>query len=120
MGMTIKQAIEKAIESGWKDRHVWGYEDNRIILLDDSGQRAGSITFSDAFLDPTFWQCLGKAMHWPYEVETVRSVLVPRGSGKGFSDLEEKHIAWKYYWHCFIDHLAEGKDAESFFQGLSA
>jgi hypothetical protein len=31
---------------------------------------------------------------------------------------EEKY--WKKFWHRFIDHLAEGKDAESFFQALDA
>lgn len=26
--------------------------------------------------------------------------------------------SWKDYWHPFIDHLADGKDAESFFSEL--
>ncbi len=25
---------------------------------------------------------------------------------------------WKDYWHAFIDHLAEGKDIDSFFEKL--
>jgi hypothetical protein len=31
---------------------------------------------------------------------------------------EEKY--WKKFWHRFIGHLAEGKDAESFFQTLDS
>jgi hypothetical protein len=26
--------------------------------------------------------------------------------------------AWRFHWHRFIDHLADGKDCESFFADL--
>jgi hypothetical protein len=44
-------------------------------------------------LDPSFWQALGKAKGW--NIGTV-----------------------EINWHRLIDHLAEGKDAESFFAAL--
>lgn len=48
-------------------------------------------------LEPLFWQSLGKAMGW--------------------TDNEKVKI-WKYNWHDFIDHLAEGKTVEEFFDEI--
>jgi hypothetical protein len=44
--------------------------------------------------DPDFWKALAKARKW------------------------EDANAWRFHWHRFIDHLADGKDAESFFAAL--
>ena len=43
--------------------------------------------------DPTFWKALGKARSW-------------------------QAGAWLFHWHRFIDHIAFGKDVESFFYNL--
>ena len=43
-----------------------------------------------AFHDPEFWKALAIARKW------------------------EDTNAWRFHWHRFIDHLADGKDAESF------
>jgi len=56
---------------------------------------------SAVFLDPLFWRSLGKAMGWCTE-EVARYGL----------------IGYVAYWHRFIDHLASGKDANSFFEEL--
>lgn len=59
------------------------------------------------FLDPFFWQALGKARGW--EDQKVSNLsFIGKTTGK----------AWKNCWHRFIDHLAEKKDAESFFNEL--
>jgi hypothetical protein len=44
--------------------------------------------------DPKFWKALGKARNW-------------QDAG-----------AWLFHWHRFIDHIALGKDVESFFTNL--
>jgi hypothetical protein len=44
--------------------------------------------------DPEFWKALATARKW------------------------EDVNAWRFHWHRFIDHLADGKDAESFFAAL--
>jgi hypothetical protein len=51
------------------------------------------------FLLPDFWQSLGKALGWILEGHAGRK-------------------QWKEEWHRLIDHLAEGKTAESFFESL--
>lgn len=60
---------------------------------------------SNILLDPQFWSALGKARGWEEGLDR---------------DIFRLPIeAWKLKWHRFIDHLAEGKDAESFFASLT-
>lgn len=60
-------------------------------------------------LDPLFWKSLGKAMGY----RTIDKAELPKDS------LLHLHQDWWLgTWHRFIDHLAEGKDAESFFNEL--
>lgn len=54
------------------------------------------------FLDPLFWQALGKGLGWTWEGEHETGIP-----------------AWNRVWHSFIDHLAEGKDINSFFEELT-
>ncbi len=107
--MTIQEAITKAIEGGYitdypnMDCNVW--EEHHI------------------FLDPLFWQSLGKAMEWEKGCSGCGRMRKEPGfpecvkTGRVSHDNEED--GWKIKWHRFIDHLADGKDAESFFENLS-
>jgi hypothetical protein len=87
--MTIQEAVKKSIEHGYSLRGIGpsGFYE----LLDRYS--------SDVFLDPLFWQSLGKALGWRQDEDQ-------------WGDRAE----WVSQWHRFIDHLAEGKDAESFFE----
>ncbi len=85
----MQNAIKKALEGGYSYYPKNSDEqDTRCRLC----------------LDPLFWQCLGKEEKWDEKMQTTER---PVYSG-----------AWKDKWHEFIDHLAEGKDAESFFTQL--
>jgi hypothetical protein len=66
---------------------------------------------SDVFLDPGFWQALGRARGWTTDED-----------GKYWKGTvaEWKANYWKTHWHSFIDHLAAGKDIEVFFAGVTA
>jgi hypothetical protein len=57
--------------------------------------------------DPLFWQALGKAYGWGTDAINVSWNIKGKDMG-----------TWLYNWHSFIDHLAEGKDADSFFKEL--
>lgn len=123
--MTIEQAIEKAIEGGWVCKNEWGSS-----IVDTPRERI--------LIDPLFWKSLGKAMGWGDEMVCIDETGHPKEWGYYFhcpvcgeivhgerqecpSECETDYPpieSWKYHWHRFIDHLAEGKDAESFFSNL--
>jgi len=88
--MTIEQAIKKASESGygkWDELTGWVRVDEHMPAP------------SETFLDPLFWQSLGKAMGWDLE-------------------LLDFFPEWHCRWLGFIDHLASGDTPESFFNQL--
>lgn len=127
---SIEQAIRKAIEGGWKglypvSPHVPppGTEWNKPRCGDCfcGIQDLHSHYQNDdrAFLDPEFWRCVGKAMGWNYNHVCIidGDPMLNRGDCGNERHTVETY-EWSYYWHRFIDHLAEGKDAESFFSEL--
>lgn len=100
----MKEALRKAIEGGWKPRGVsmgisnngWSSFESMISL----------VQWQEITSDPLFWQCLGKSLGWinGYDTENTRGVIYS--------------TYWLSQWHLFIDHLAEGKDADEFFKEL--
>ena len=99
----MNKVIQKAIEGGY----------NTGYFLNGRPFSLGESEIKDFFLDPLFWQALGKQQGWR---EDKSKVSVE-------TDLGELHTRVVYggylsYWHQFIDHLASGKDADSFFNEL--
>lgn len=120
----MKEAIQKAIEGGYVNQMIYNHYDNNMISY---------LNFSYlVFLDPLFWQCLGKSLGW--KGEKIRMCVGcgvalkwnedptmngKHGGRKGCgSDIEEYEGQWLIEWHMFIDHLASGKDADLFFKEL--
>ena len=104
--MTIQEAIQKAIEGGWKN------EVDRDFAL-----YKGQPHF--ALLDPLFWQAVGKSLGWgnEYGIDErdfwVGEINYPEViKGKAFREI------WRYNWNRLIDHLAEGKSIEDYFKNL--
>jgi hypothetical protein len=95
----IEQAIGEAEAAGWKP--LWKTSEF------ESGSHLVQRSVEMAFLDPFFWQALGKARGWGELKLPNRSPIGQHEEGR-----------WFFHWHRFIDHLAEGKDAESFFESL--
>ncbi len=105
--MTIEETITKAIEGGY------------------DGQKYSALNAEELiYLDPTFWQSLGKALGWSEGAWGSGLVCAKCGKpecGRGYwcgQDNWEKKEPWLYHWHHFIDHLAEGKSPDSFFEAL--
>lgn len=80
-------------------------------------EKGGYIDFAEnygdahRFLDIDFWQCLGKALGWDdYQSDGFLKDTLQFANGTIFG--------WRAVWHRFIDHLAAGRDAESFFANL--
>jgi hypothetical protein len=119
----MDKAIKLAIEGGWQGlewhdeievekglkyplyARVWG----RSKEGEGHGTQVAFIV-----LDPSFWQALGKAMGWSGKVDM--KFINAFGNTIVFTDLPR----WEMHWHKFIHHIAEGKDADSFFQELLA
>ena len=100
----IEKAISEALAQGYEPQ------------LEQFPEAAGFSTLqvavamkSDIFLDPGFWQALGRARRWTTDEHFKR--------WQG-TIAEWKAQYWKTHWHDFIDHLAAGSDDESFFEAL--
>lgn len=87
----MKNAIQKAIEGGYE----YGSKQR-------ASQRISSKT-AKMFLDPLFWQSLGKSL----ELE-----------GSTYSWQKDGEEKWLTLWHSFIDHIASGGDVDEFFTTL--
>lgn len=86
----MEKTIKRAIEGGYSFSLDMDDENDLIFPL----------------LTPEFWKCLGKAEGW------VNS------STRNQIDQLEIVNRWEVEWHKLIDHLAEGKDINSFFDNL--
>lgn len=105
----MKEAIQKAIEGGWKPFGSVLYKNFIEQKWSVPEVYANFYHQPTWLLDPKFWQCLGKEMEWS---DGVCSHL---GMCRGKCP-ESKIPSWLFYWHKFIDHLAEGKKSEEFFK----
>lgn len=95
----MKKILKLAIEGGYDAvGHIVNY---------------GSYTYAEPaiLLDPLFWQGLGKSLGCK-STGLFRTCLCI--DTHGAHEIGE----WEIFWHRFIDHLAEGKDIESFFSEL--
>jgi hypothetical protein len=108
--MTLEEVLKKATEGGY---HINGSDE---LDTDEAGaNRACSpwtrtendsayvASVQEAWLDPHFWRALGLALGWHEGVATKCLVY---------------EQWWRQPWHRFIDHLADGKPPEAFFEHL--
>ncbi len=87
----VQQAIRDAAEKGGYRYRWWKVND----LEHNEGYNGLQLrALTEHLHDPDFWKALATARKW------------------------EDANAWRFHWHRFIDHLADGKDCESFFADL--
>lgn len=99
--MRITEAIEKAKKEGYSPK-IFGFAN-------------GSFNYKEEviFMDPKFWQCLGKELSWAFGINAFHCKTCFEKTG------ENIEIGWLYHWHRFIDHLAKGRGVEDFFKELN-
>ena len=134
----METAIKIAIENGWLQKFLkqnyWSLCDNCIEFTDiDTGHDSDKMVIHEVLLDPLFWQAWTKGMGWDTGAKirmcvgcgaALRNNEQPTMDGKHGgkngcgSDIYTYEGQWIIEWHCFIDHLAEGKDIDSFFTNL--
>ncbi len=97
----MEKAIKKAIDGGYGKKAT----EFTPIFTDAEDIKQWYDGYKTAIkhlvLDPLFWQALGKTEEWKI-------------------NCNEHKYAWEHYWHNFIDHIAQGKDIDSFFNNLLA
>lgn len=109
--MTIEQAIQKAKDGGWVETQAHKYN---ALGYD-------TIIESAVFLDVTFWVALGKALQWGmkhYSSQPFLGGIEVLRTAKHRCNQNCTVGSWRVELHRFIDHLASGKTAESFFEAL--
>jgi hypothetical protein len=120
--MTIEEACDKAVAEGYHvhclasiatyysganhECSVWTRTDNHSSFV---------VPMEGTFLDPLFWQALGRALGWEQALRTVHAV----DHGRPTVVTRTEH-SWLAQWHRFIDALAEGHTAEAFFARLDS
>lgn len=108
--MTIQQAIERAIEGGWKHGEAALRSMDKLRQQGD-GAVAPAIEAA-VMLTPAFWKALGKVEGW--KSVNCEHVGCQRDSVKYCPAGPE----WIDNWHRLIDTLASGGSIEGFFETL--
>jgi len=120
--MTIQEAMNKAVEGGYhlygsdgmdtdyegatNDYSAWTRKDNASSFL---------VPTEETFLDPQFWQALGRALEWREACDLVISCRHGAEEGQRC-----RGYYWMYQWHCFIQTLADGNTPGAFFARLTS
>lgn len=96
------------------EEHLKSATYKAIMLARGKGYEFYSPCNSDHYLQPSFWQAIGKSLGKESECIDYHE---PKKCGCGSTHSSSKPW-WIVQQYRFIDHLAEGKDAESFFNNL--
>ena len=130
MNNHTNHAIQLAAENRWKPDMVFSCVEEDNISFDRKRDNLGYtekiISIYEAFLDPLFWQSLGKALGWEGEhcyvtFEHQEYAVEDESSQIDLPENEEtRHYEpiWLYHQHRLIDHLSAGKSPEEFFGEL--
>lgn len=122
----METIIQKAIEGGYgrivgkkfkvfSNDNIWIYDYPEEPEMQDGHWFDGHT--SDFLIDPLFWQ----ALEVGGKLRVPKKVRINSGPASGLR-IEKVRVtkspAWVYYWHRFIDALAEGKTPDQFFTNL--
>ena len=102
--MTIAEALSKAVAGGY---HIHGSDGMATTYAGASRQFSAwtrhdndssfLIPVEETFLDPRFWQALGRTLGWQDSCHISISCV------QGHEECRRCHGAyWMYQWHCFI------------------
>src|SRR5262245_54487884 len=119
--MKVQEVIDKAVEGGY---HIYGsdgmdtdYEgaNSEYSVWTRKDNESSFIVLTEkTFLDPQFWQALGRALGWHEACDLAITCV------HGHEACHQSHGSyWIYQWHCFIQALADGHTPEAFFAYLT-
>ena len=98
--------METVYEGANSKYSVWTRKDNESSFI---------MPIEETFLDPQFWQALGRALGWNAACDLAISCR------HGEEECQScRGYYWMYQWHCFIQALADGHTPEAFFAHLTS
>ena len=96
--------MDTVYEGANDEYSAWTRNDNESSFL---------VPAEETFLDPHFWQALGRALGWS-EACDLAIICV-----HGHEECQQCYgDYWMYQWHRFIQALADGNTPEAFFNHL--
>ena len=119
--MTIQEAVDTAVEGEY---HLLGSDGVATVYTGANSEYSAwtrtdnhssfMVPVQESFLDPAFWQALGRALGWEEACELAIICV------HGHAECHRCHgYYWMYQWHCFIQHIANGHPPDAFFASLS-
>jgi hypothetical protein len=120
--MMVQEVVDKAVEGGY---HIYGSDGmdtdyggaNRkfSVWTRKDNESSFMIPTEETFLDPRFWQALGRALDWSEECDLAITCV------HGDEECQRcRGYYWMYQWHCFIHAIADGHTPEAFFAHLTS
>jgi hypothetical protein len=118
--MTIKEALNKAVEGGYHINDsdgvaTWyiGANDEYSAWTRTDNDSSFMVPVEETLLDPRFWQALGRTLGWGEVCDLA--ITCVHGHEECCS---YRGYYWMYQWHRFIQILAHGNPPEAFFAQL--
>jgi hypothetical protein len=120
--MTIAEVLQKATEGGY---HIYGSDGMETSYAGANSEFSAwtrtdndssfMVPVEETFLDPRFWQALGRTLGWSAVCDLV--IFCVHGEEECQSC---RGYYWMYQWHCFIQALAHDNPPEAFFERLTS
>ena len=120
--MMIQEAMNKAVAGGY---HINGSDGIATLYIGANDEYSAwtrtdndssfMVPVEETFLDPRFWQALGRTLGWSEGCDLV--IICVHGAEECQSC---RGYYWMYQWHCFIQALAHGNPPEAFFARLAS
>ena len=120
--MMIQEAIDKANEGGYHIHGSDGIATSYIGANDEysawtrtDNDSSFMVPTEETFLDPRFWQALGRTLGWSEVCELAITCVYEKEECQRC-----RGSYWMYQWHCCIQALVHGNTLEAFFARLTS
>jgi hypothetical protein len=120
--MTVQEVLDKAVEGGY---HIYG-SDGMDTLYEGANSEYSVWTRKDnessfivltekTFLDPQFWQALGRALGWNEACDLALICVHGEEECQRY-----RGYYWMFQWHRFIQAIADGNTLAASFAHLTS
>jgi len=118
--MTVQEALNKATEGGYHihgsdgmDTYYEGANSEYSVWTRKDNESSFIVPTEETFLDPRFWQALGRALGWSEACDLAIICIHEAEEGQRY-----RGYYWMFQWLRFIQALADGNPPDAFFAQL--